>query len=103
MRTWEKPEAMKRVEAEFEEPMEVLLPSLLNQHPMTRVAAMFKVSKSTVHYWCMRLNITLLNVWLKPGEEIIIKGAKNANHESDHRGDSLDRAGEGQRHITSGV
>ena len=48
---------MKEVEERFQQPVETLLPEIINQHGLTHAAAELGVSAATISYWMLKLGI----------------------------------------------
>jgi hypothetical protein len=69
----QKTKVMKRVENEQGEPLQTLLPRLINESGMTGAADALAVSKSTIGYWCLKLGIAVQRVALVPGEKVVIR------------------------------
>jgi predicted DNA-binding protein (UPF0251 family) len=69
-----KTKGMKRVETDFGEKLETLLPRLINDYGMSQAADTMGISKASVGYWCMKLGIERRTVALIPGQRIEIRG-----------------------------
>ncbi len=66
---------MAQVEERFRQPLEKLLPELINEYGLTLTAAQLDVSKATLNYWILKLGIQVRRVALAPGESLEIKRA----------------------------
>ncbi len=71
-----KTKLMARVEqAHNNQPLERLLPEMLNEHGLTATAVALGVSKATLGYWLLKLGINVRRVALAPGESLEVKRA----------------------------
>lgn len=70
-----KTKLMLSVERRFNQPLERLLPELINEHGLTAAAEELEVSKATVGYWILKLGINVRRIALAPGESLKIKRA----------------------------
>ena len=70
-----KTKLMLKVEERYKEPMEKLLPRLVNEMGLSATAAELKTSKATVGYWLLKLGINVRRVAVSPGEVLIVKKA----------------------------
>lgn len=71
-----KTKLMKRVEqAHNNQPLERLLPQMINDQGLTDTASALKVSKGTLGYWLLKLGINVQRVALAPGETLEVKRA----------------------------
>jgi len=68
-----KTKLMQRVEAQFQRPLEQLLPQLVNEKGLTAAAEELGVSKATLGYWLLKLGITVRRVALAPGEVLEVR------------------------------
>lgn len=68
-----KTQLMVRVEEQFHQPLERLLPEMINQHGLSATAEELQVSKATLSYWLLKLGINVRRVALAPGETLEIK------------------------------
>ncbi len=69
-----KTKLMAQVEASHNnQPLERLLPEMINEHGLTATAAQLGVSKATLGYWLLKLGINVRRVALAPGEALEIK------------------------------
>lgn len=68
-----KTKLMLRVEKEFDQPLERLLPELVNDQGLTATADTLGVSKATLGYWMLKMGINVKRVALAPGEVIEVK------------------------------
>ena len=64
---------MVQVEEQFHQPLERLLPEMINQHGPSATAAELEVSKATLSYWLLKLGINVRRVALAPGETLEVK------------------------------
>lgn len=63
-----KTKLMLRVEREFDQPLERLLPELVNVQGLTSTADTLGVSKATLGYWMLKMGINVHRVAVAPGE-----------------------------------
>jgi hypothetical protein len=71
-----KTKLMAKVErAHNNQPLERLLPEMLNEQGLTATALMLGVSKATLGYWLLKLGIDVRRVALAPGESLEVKRA----------------------------
>ncbi len=68
-----KTKLMKGVEERFQQPLETLLPEMVNQHGLSHAATELEVSAATVSYWMLKLGIQYRRVALSAQESIEIK------------------------------
>ena len=68
-----KTKLMLRVEREFDQPLERLLPQLVNDQGLTATADTLGVSKATLGYWMLKMGINVKRVALAPGEILEVK------------------------------
>lgn len=64
---------MQQVEDRFHQPLERLLPELINEQGLTGTASSLDVSKATLGYWLLKLGINVRRVALAPGESLEVK------------------------------
>jgi hypothetical protein len=69
-----KTRVMLRVEKEYGENLETLMPRLINDWGSSDAARRMGISTSLVGYWCMKLGILKRTVALAPGQRIEIRG-----------------------------
>ncbi len=55
------------------QPLERLLPQMINEQGLTATAATLGVSKATLGYWLLKLGINVRRVALAPGESLEVK------------------------------
>jgi len=66
---------MQQVEDRFKQPLERLLPEMINEQGLTATAVSLEVSKATLGYWLLKLGINVRRVALAPGESLEVKRA----------------------------
>jgi hypothetical protein len=66
---------MAQVEERFKQPLERLLPEMINEHGLSATAQSLEVSKATLGYWLLKLGINVRRVALAPGESLEVKRA----------------------------
>jgi hypothetical protein len=66
---------MQSVEDRYRQPLERLLPEMINEHGLTNTAQQLEVSKATLGYWLLKLGINVRRVALAPGESLEVKRA----------------------------
>jgi hypothetical protein len=66
---------MQTVEDRFKQPLERLLPEMINEQGLTATAQELEVSKATLGYWLLKLGINVRRVALAPGESLEVKRA----------------------------
>ena len=66
---------MQSVEDRYRQPLERLLPEMINEHGLTSTAQQLEVSKATLGYWLLKLGINVRRVALAPGESLEVKRA----------------------------
>ena len=66
---------MQQVEDRFHQPLERLLPELINEQGLSATALSLDVSKATLGYWLLKLGINVRRVALAPGESLEVKRA----------------------------
>ncbi|MDE2766136.1 MAG: hypothetical protein OXI25_06895 [Chloroflexota bacterium] len=64
---------MQNVEDRYRQPLERLLPEMINEHGLTATAQTLDVSKATLGYWLLKLGINVRRVALAPGESLEVK------------------------------
>jgi hypothetical protein len=69
-----KTKQMLRVEKDHGEPLETLLPRLINDWGSTDAASRMGISTSLVGYWCMKLGVVKRTIALAPGQRIEVRG-----------------------------
>ena len=68
-----KTDLVKRVETQFNRPLERLLPEMINENGLSGTADALGVKKSTLNYWLLKLGINVQRVVLAPGETVEVK------------------------------
>ena len=72
-----KTKLMAQVERDHRnQPLERLLPEMINDQGLTATAATLGVSKATLGYWLLKLGINVRRVALAPGETLEVKRAR---------------------------
>jgi|TARA_B100000530_G_scaffold331813_1_gene277140 hypothetical protein len=66
---------MQQVEERYRQPLERLLPEMINENGLSATAAELEVSKATLGYWLLKLGINVRRVALAPGETLEVKRA----------------------------
>tara|TARA_R100000365_G_C2685774_1_gene29490 strand:+ start:230 stop:466 length:237 start_codon:yes stop_codon:yes gene_type:complete len=69
-----KTKQMLRVEKDHGEPLETLMPRLINDWGSSSAAIRMGISTSLVGYWCLKLGILKRTIALAPGQRIEIRG-----------------------------
>ena len=64
---------MQAVEDRYRQPLERLLPEMINEHGLSATAHALEVSKATLGYWLLKLGINVRRVALAPGESLEVK------------------------------
>ena len=64
---------VKKVESQFNRPLERLLPEMINERGVSATADFLGVKKSTLNYWILKLGINVQRVVLAPGESVEVK------------------------------
>lgn len=72
-----KTKLMRRVEQEHKQPLERLLPEMVNEVGLSETATALGVSKATLGYWLLKLGINVRRVALAPGETLEVKRITN--------------------------
>ena len=70
-----KTKKMASVEERFERPLEKMLPELVTEQGLSATAEQLGVSKATLGYWLLKLEIRVRRVALAPGDSLEIKRA----------------------------
>ena len=66
---------MQLVEERYQQPLERLLPEMINDRGLSSTALALEVSKATLGYWLLKLGINVRRVALAPGESLEVKRA----------------------------
>jgi hypothetical protein len=74
-----KTRVMLRVEKDFKEPLETLLPRLINDWGSSDAASRMGISTSLVGYWCLKLGVIKRTIALAPGQRIEVRGEAHIN------------------------
>ena len=69
-----KTKQMLRVEKQYGEKLETLMPRLINDWGSSDAASRMGISTSLVGYWCMKLGITKRTITLAPGQRVEVRG-----------------------------
>jgi hypothetical protein len=64
---------MQQVEGRYRQPLERLLPQMINERGLSATAQYLEVSKATLGYWLLKLGINVQRVALAPGESLEVK------------------------------
>mgnify|MGYP001162737050 FL=1 len=72
-----KTKKMVLAERKLRRPLEKALPDIVNDVGLTGAAKRLGVSKATLSYWLLKLDIKIERVALAPGEEIEIRRVSN--------------------------
>ena len=64
---------MQQVEERHQQPLERLLPEMINERGLSATAQSLEVSKATLGYWLLKLGINVRRVALAPGESLEVK------------------------------
>ena len=64
---------MLEVEERYQQPLERLLPEMINDRGLSSTALSLEVSKATLGYWLLKLGINVRRVALAPGESLEVK------------------------------
>ena len=64
---------MQRVAKEQQQPLERLLPEMINDIGFSATAKELDINKATLGYWLLKLGIRVQRVALAPGETLEIK------------------------------
>ena len=72
-----KTKKMVLAERKLRRPLEKALPDIVNDAGLTGAAKRLGVSKATLSYWLLKLDIKIERVALAPGEEIEIRRVSN--------------------------
>ena len=75
-----KTKLMLRVEKEFDQPLERLLPELVNDQGLTATADTLGVSKATLGYWMLKMGINVKRVALALVKSWRSSAPTNRNH-----------------------
>ena len=68
-----KTKLMLRVEQQIGQPLETALPRLISEQGVTDTASQLRVSKATINYWMMKLNIHVQRIAITREDSIIVK------------------------------
>ena len=68
-----KTKKMARVEEQFRQPLEKILPEMGTDQGLSATADQLGVSKATLGYWLLKLGINVRRVALAPGETLEVK------------------------------
>lgn len=68
-----KSQKMLDVERRHRRQLEDLLPEMVTEHGITETANRLKLSKATLNYWLLKLQIRVVRIALRPGESYEIR------------------------------
>ena len=68
-----KTKKMAKVEEQFHQPLEKILPEMVTEQGLSATADQLGVSKATLGYWLLKLGINVRRVALAPGETLEVK------------------------------
>jgi hypothetical protein len=68
-----KTKKMLQVEKRMRRPLEQLLPEMITEEGLTETAKKLGMSKATLAYWLLKLQIRVVRIALAPGENYEIK------------------------------
>ena len=77
-----KTKKMLEVESRMGQPLERMLPEMVTKHGLSDTAWKLGVSKATLGYWLLKMDIIVRRVALAPGESLVIR-----RNGGDERGD----------------
>jgi hypothetical protein len=63
---------MRRVEEQYQQPLEVLLPKKITEQGLTLTAKELGVGKATLGYWMLKLGVSTIRVVLSPGDSLVV-------------------------------
>lgn len=69
----EKTPKMIEVEKVWHESLETLLPKMVTAHGLTGTSERLWVSKATLGYWLLKLNIKVKRIALAPGDTLTLR------------------------------
>ena len=70
---YRKTKLMRQVEDRMGQPLERLLPRLINDIGLTEAAQEMGVSKATIGYWMLKMGIHVERVAVMPGDQLVVK------------------------------
>ena len=70
-----KSKLMLSVESQMGETLEAALPRILTDEGLVESAARVGVSKATLSYWALKLDIEFVGVWLGPDASLVLTRA----------------------------
>jgi hypothetical protein len=68
-----KTKMMLRVEELYRQPVESLLPKMINEKGLSATAGELSISKATLGYWLLKLRIEVRRIAVSPGEILVVK------------------------------
>lgn len=71
--TYRKTKLMRQVEDQTGQPLERLLPNMINEIGMTQAAQELGISKATIGYWMLKMGIHVERVAVMPGDQLVVK------------------------------
>lgn len=78
-----KSKKMVAVEKRFNEFLETLLPKMVTARGLTDTAEELGISKATLGYWLLKLNIKVKRVAIAPGDTVIIERTKHEDEDQE--------------------
>ena len=64
---------MIQVEKRHRRQLEELLPEMVTEHGITETAKQLRLSKATLNYWLLKLQVRVVRIALRPGESYEIR------------------------------
>lgn len=71
--TYRKTKLMRQIEDQTGQPLERLLPTMINEIGMTQAAQELGISKATIGYWMLKMGIHVERVAVMPGDQLVVK------------------------------
>ena len=76
-----KTKKMMAVEVKYGRPLEKMLPELVTENGLSATADYLGVSKATLGYWLLKLDIVTKRVGLAPGHSLMLVNNKTGSEE----------------------